>query len=294
MATLAPSGAQPLLARSLAHWPLFAGFALLLVPTVATLGREVWTLEIGAHGPIVLATGLWLLWQQLPAMRAAAAPAAVWSVALPAVPALALYAFGRAYDFIFLEAAGLYVLMLAMAAMLAGWRAIAANWFPFLYLGFLVPPPGWAIDRFTGPLRLFVSYVATTGLSWAGIPISRDGVTLTVAQYQLLVEDACSGLNSIIGLTAISLFYIYLMHRASWRYAALLVAFILPIAIIANIIRISILVLLTYHYGDAVAQGFLHMTAGMILFMVALLLVFALDRVLQPLVMGRGTPEAGR
>jgi exosortase len=84
-------------------------------------------------------------------------------------------------------------------------------------------------------------------------------------------------MNSIIGLTAISLFYIYITHRASWRYAAFLMLFIIPIAVVANIIRITILVLLTYYCGDAVAQGFLHVTAGVVLFALALGLVFLLD-----------------
>jgi exosortase len=118
-------------------------------------------------------------------------------------------------------------------------------------------------------------------------PIAREGVTLYIAQYQLLVEDACSGMNSIIGLTAISLFYIYITHRASWRYSAFLMLFILPIAIIANIIRIVTLVLLTYYYGDAVAQGFLHMTAGVVLFALALGLVFLLDTVIMRIISWR-------
>ncbi len=263
------------------YWPMMLGFAILAIPTIARLGREVWTREIGAHGPIVLATGAWLLWSASPGMRSTARPAPAWAVVLVALPCLALYAFGRAFDFISLEGLGLYGEMLAMALSLVGFRTMAKNWFPFVYLAFLVPPPGWVIDRFTAPLRTFVSYVSTTGLQAAGIPIVREGVTLIVAQYQLLVEDACSGMNSIIGLTAISLFYIYLMHRASGRYALMLVLCVVPIAIAANIIRITVLVLITYHYGDAAAQGFLHMTAGSVLFICALLLIFGLDKMLQ-------------
>jgi exosortase/archaeosortase family protein len=101
-----------------------------------------------------------------------------------------------------------------------------------------------------------------------------------VAQYQLLVEDACSGMNSITGLVAISLFYIYLLRNASWRYSIVLVALVIPIAIIANIIRVATLVLLTYFFGDAVAQGFLHMAAGLLLFTSALALVFLVDHII--------------
>ncbi|KQR88222.1 hypothetical protein ASG07_04265 [Sphingomonas sp. Leaf343] len=262
------------------------------VPTIVTLGQQVWTLEIGAHGPIVLATGIWLLATQRQDVGAISRPGPPWQIAAIMVPALLLYVFGRAFDFISLETLAVYAALLAAALSLVGWRAMAANWFPLFYLAFLIPPPGWLIDKITSPLRMFISYTVTNALHALGYPISREGVTMTVAQYQLLVEDACSGMNSIIGLTAITLLYIYLMHRASWRYALLLVAFILPIAIVVNMVRVTVLVLLTYYYGDAVAQGFLHVTAGMMLFVLALLLVFALDAGLQRIVVRRRTARA--
>lgn len=258
-------------------WPLLAGFLLLAAPTAVTLGQQVWSREAGAHGPIVLVTGAWLLWRNADEWRREAAPGAGWLTGLALLVSLPLYVFGRAYDFISLEVAGLYGVGLAMLHACFGLRAMLKNWFPLLYLGFLVPPPGWFIDSITAPLKLFVSYVTTAGLQLVGIPVFREGVTLTVAQYQLLVEDACSGMNSITGLIAITLFYIYLLRNASWKYSLLLVCLVVPIAVVANIIRVATLVLLTYFFGDAVAQGFLHTAAGLLLFTSALLLVFMVD-----------------
>ena len=89
-------------------WVVALGMALLAVPTIATLGEQVWSKESGAHGPIVLVTGLWLLWRKRDEMLAAAAPGSDW-LTIPAMAAsLALYIFGRAYDFISLEVVGLY------------------------------------------------------------------------------------------------------------------------------------------------------------------------------------------
>ena len=128
-----------------------------------------------------------------------------------------------------------------------------------------------------------MSDIVTWLLSAVGYPISQVGVTLYIAQYQLLVEDACAGLNSIISLTAVGLFYIYLMHNASWRYSLLLLALLLPIAIAANVIRVIILVLLTYYFGNEVAQGYLHDFAGIVTFVSALLLFFLVDQILSPI-----------
>jgi exosortase len=273
----APAPADGLRLRAI--WPLLVGLAAMLIPTIISLGQQVWSKESGAHGPIILATGIWLIWRKVDEIKALAVPGRPWVIALGLVVSLPLYVFGRAYDFMVLEAAGCYGVFMTALYAHVGERAILKSWFPLLYMGFMVPPPGWLMDQVTSPLKLFVSKVATEGLQAFGIPIIHQGVTLIVAQYQLLVEDACSGMNSLTGLIAISLFYIYLLRNASWRYSMLLVAMVIPIAIVANIIRIVILVLLTYYFGNAVAQGFLHETAGMVLFATSLMLVFLLDNV---------------
>lgn len=262
------------------HWAVILGLAALVVPTLLSLGEQFWSREAGAHGPIVLATGGWLLWRQLPLMDRERQPSRPWLVVLLLALALPLYVFGRAYDFLSLETAAVYGVGLALLYARFGWRPLRRNWFPCLYLAFAVPPPGWLIDGLTAPLKHFVSYAATEGLQLFGMPIVREGVTLYISRYQLLVEDACSGMNSIVGLLALGLFYVFVLRRSSAAYSLLLTALILPIAVIANLVRIVILVLLTYYFGDAVAQGFLHFAAGMVLFMISLLLVFAIDNFL--------------
>ena len=266
------------------YWPVLLGVAALAIPTIGRLADQVWSREWGAHGPIVLVTGAWLIWRQSAELKAVARPGDNRLVALGLVLSLPLYVFGHAYDFISLEVAGLYGACVTYLYAIGGLPALRLLWFPLVYLAFMIPPPGWLMDQVTAPLKLFVSYVTTEGLQFFGIPVFRAGVTLMVAQYQLLVEDACSGLNSLTGLTAISLFYIYLLRNASWRYSLVLAALVIPIAIAANIVRVAILVLLTYFFGDAVAQGFLHNVAGLLLFMTALLLVFAADHLLAAVV----------
>lgn len=263
------------------HWPLAVGMLLLAIPTLIRLAEQTWARETGAHGPIVLATGLWLLFHNEAHRMIDRDRPNWWLVVAGLVPALAMYVFGRAYDFISLEALALYGVFLTVSYRLLGLRTMWALAFPFLYLVLIVPPPGWVIDRLTAPLQMFVSYSATELLSLLGYPIARYGVTITVAQYQLLVEDACAGMNSIVGLIAISVFYIYMLHRASWRYSVLLLALIIPIAILTNILRVIGLVLITYYLGDAAAQGFLHNTTGLLLFAVALCLMIGADAVLQ-------------
>ena len=274
---------RPLTLMSLvtAHWPLLLGFGFLAVPTIIRLAQQVWPMEIGAHGPIVLATGVWLLFHIRGELTALASKPPVIFAGLGFVVAVGLYAFGRPYDLLALEATGVYLFFLATALVILGWRPIRANIFPFLYLGFLIPIPGWILDQITAPLRMLVSTVSTGTLELAGYPIERQGIVIFIAQYRLLVEDACSGMNSLIGLVAVMLFYIYIIHRASIRYTLVLGAAIIPIAVIVNIVRVMALILLTYYAGDEVAQGFLHVTTGIVLFAAALGLTILLDKLLR-------------
>jgi exosortase len=108
-------------------------------------------------------------------------------------------------------------------------------------------------------------------------PIARTGVILTIGPYQLLVADACSGIHSIISLSALGFLYLYLMKHTSFARNAILVALVVPIAMLANVTRVMVLVLVTFHMGDEAGQGFVHGFAGMVLFVAALLLLFLVD-----------------
>lgn len=264
-----------------AHWPIFVGFGMMAVPTLIRLAEQVWPMEIGAHGPIVLATGIWLLFHIRAELAALASKPPVLLALAGFVVGIALYIFGRPYDLIALEAGGVYIFFLSAALLILGLRPMLNNVFPFLYLAFLIPVPGWILDQVTAPLQMLVSAVSTGILEALGYPIDRQGIVIFIAQYRLLVEDACSGMNSLIGLVAVMLFYIYIIHRASLRYTLLLAAAIIPIAVFVNILRVMALILLTYYAGDEVAQGFLHVTTGVVLFAVALGLTILLDKVLQ-------------
>lgn len=275
----APLALRPLLTS---HWPLLLGLAALLVPTLIAIATQSWTGEAGVHGPIVLATGIWLLarrWRELLSIRQ---PGHLGLTLAVLIPSLLVYTFGRALGFLALEALALLGVFVAAFYASFGLEAVKRMWFPIIYLLFVVPMPGWVITTLTAPMKEYVSSSATWLLSHAGYPIVREGVTLYVAQYQLLVEDACAGLNSLISLTAISLFYIYILHNASWRYALFLMLWIVPVALLANLVRVIILVLITYHFGNAAAQGFLHSTAGLVMFATALLGIFLVDGLMTP------------
>lgn len=189
-----------------------------------------------------------------------------WAGWLLLVAGLLLYALGRSQDVIMLDAASQVPVLAGILLITRGMGALRALWFPVLYLVFMIPLPGFLVDSLTGPLKLRVSEVTDYLLYLLDYPVARTGVTITIGNYKLLVADACSGLYSMFSLSAVGLLYVHLMQHRGWLRIALLVAAILPIALIANCLRVIMLALVTYHYGEETGLGLVHDLSSHLLF----------------------------
>jgi exosortase B len=260
--------------------PVATGLLVLFGPVFYGLATTLWKSDDHAHGPIIFAVVLWLAWRNRSALRAAPAKTAAKSGLALLVFGLLIYVLGRAHDITIFEVGSLIPVLAGALLAMRGWPGMRAFWFPILFIAFMVPLPGMFVDALTGPLKQQVSQIAEQLLYAAGYPVARNGVMMTVGQYQLLVADACSGLNSMFSLSALGLLYLYVMRRRSWLHNGIILASILPIAFAANIVRVLVLVLITYHFGDAAGQGFLHGAAGIVLLLVALVLILLLDAIL--------------
>jgi exosortase len=171
----------------------------------------------------------------------------------------------------------MYATLIVVAYLIYGGACIKRIWFPLIYTAFIFPPPNTVFDIVTQPMKIFISYSAVFILQYFDYPVVNSGVSIQIGQYQMLVAAACSGLNSLISLTALGLFYSYIISRSNLAYMAALVIWIVPIAMIANIVRVLLLLLITYHFGEAAGQGFFHELAGLTMFATALLCIFGVD-----------------
>ncbi|GIZ52506.1 exosortase B [Noviherbaspirillum aridicola] len=271
---------------ALAPWlPLVAGSLALWVPTLFGLFAGAWSTESQAHGPLILGVSVWLMARNWRAMIGAARPAqsdtAAW-VLLGA--ALLMYVLGRSQEILVFEVGSLVLALAATLWLTLGSRALATQWFPLFFMLFMVPLPGTVVDALTLPMKLAVSNVVEFLLYWAGYPIARTGVILQIGFYQLLVADACAGLQTLFTLESIGLLYLNLVRHASVARNIALAILIVPISFAANVIRVIVLTLITFHLGDEAGQGFLHGFAGMVLFVSALVLIIAADGALRAVV----------
>ncbi|ALQ52258.1 exosortase B [Nitrosomonas ureae] len=263
-------------------WPIILGVLALYIPTFYSLANGIWTNEEHAHGPIILILSLWLIFRKWKIMikksDGQSASAFGWVILLVA---LIFYIVGGSQQVLILEIGSFILVLAAILLIKLGYVALKIMWFPLFFLLFMIPLPGVIVSFFTMPMKMAVSYVAENILFWANYPIARNGVVLQIGQYQLLVADACAGLQTLLTLEALGLFYLNLVHHTSIFRNVALAILIIPISFTANVIRVIVLTLITYHYGDAAGQGFLHGFAGMVLFISALILILGVDGLLQ-------------
>ena len=273
----------------LAPWLIvLLGLAVMYVPSFIDLFRTIWSTDEQAHGPIVLGLSLWLVsrkWSSVNALPASGArPAWAWPIL---VFAGLLYALGRSQGILIFEVGSLVWMIAGLLLLLRGPAAVRLMWFALFFMLFMIPLPGIVVDTLTAPMKMAVSYVAEQILYAAGYPIARTGVMLQIGQYQLLVADACAGLHTLFTLEALGLLYLNVVRHASVLRNISLAILIVPISFTANVIRVMVLTLITYHWGDEAGQGFLHGFSGMVLFVSALLLIIAADSALRFGVKGR-------
>ena len=263
------------------------GLAAIALPTMIQVARVSWSTEQGGHGPIVLATGIWLLWRELKAGNAEPRPGNLTIGLVLMTPLMAIFLLARITGVLEIEAFAMYGAVITAAYLLVGRAVLRTIWFPLVYLAFTLPPPDSVVAAVTQPIKIAISTWVVSFLDLVGYPVASSGVTIQIGQYQLLVAAACAGLNSIVTLGALCLFYVYLRHRSNFTAFVVISLAAIPVAIISNFVRVLVLVLVTYHFGDSAAQGFVHDFAGLLMFAVALLTVFGLDQLATPLFLRR-------
>ncbi len=196
--------------------------------------------------------------------------------ALVAVGCL-LYAIGRFYLSATMDVWSLFLMASGLVAALAPRNYIRSAHF-IAFAGTVVVVIGWAAPNIlSSELAVAIASVSARVLSATILPVVANGVILSFGPYSAEVTEACSGMNSIFSLTALFVIYLRAGTRRSPWHIALLVLSLLPVAVLTNLGRVISLVLATWYVGDGFAQGLFHEVAGIISFIVALLLLSVLD-----------------
>lgn len=262
---------------------LFGMFSLTLHGLFFDVDAGLWNKDEHSHGPIMLALACWLLWarwQEFDGKVDGTAPG-TWIGWLLFAVGVAFYVPGRALNIIYFEVFAFLPMLTGVVALIGGWPLLNKLKFPLFFMVFMVPIPGFVLDPISQFVKLHIS-IATAEILWHfGYPIGHTGVVLTIGPYQLLVADACAGMRTLFMLEAMGIFYLNVVRHTSLLRNVVLGILIVPISFIANMMRVLFLALITYHFGDEVGQGFLHGFAGIVLFVIALVLTISIDGLLR-------------
>lgn len=264
---------------ALAIGAFVSSWLALYLPAYVEFLSGPWRRDENAHAPFIMAIAIGVAWSTLtsPGFRCAARRGAYLGGILLATTGLAVFVAGRLSEATLLTSASQGILAAGAALALFGIAGLRRLWFPIALTFYLVIWPPWALDAFTAPLKRFVTETVSEALFAAGLPVAHAGAVISAGPYQLLVADACAGLNSLIALTAVGVVYLYAVRRRTILANAAVLLALAPIAVGANIARVAMLVLITYYFGYDAGQSFLHETAGLVMFAIALGSVFVVD-----------------
>jgi exosortase len=259
---------------------ILSGLVLLLyAPVLKHLVGQWWTDPDYGHGFFIPLFAGFVLWRnQSLWIKSKLEPSNLGLLMM--LGGVLLLLLGSLVAELFISRVSLLIVFAGMILFLAGWKRLRAVSFPLAYLIFMIPLPVLIYNQITFPLQLLASRLATFWLGSAHVPVLRDGNILTFSNYSLEVVEACSGIRSLVTLISLAVAYSYLLERRNWA-RFLLVALMIPSAIICNAIRIMGAGLVAHRFGPSAAEGFLHAFSGWVIFLAALILMLGCHWVLR-------------
>lgn len=250
----------------------FVGVAALvwLAPTIIPLASRYWVTEQGAQGGIVFAIAVVagaLRFRQIE--RFARPGSAAVTIAALAV-AIAVTVTARLVGELALQMVGAVIGIVALLYGLCGAAVVGRLWMPLLLLLASIPLPYFIEQALTARLKLAIAAWSVDLVRAVGLDAANSGNALYVDQYELLVDAACSGLNSIVSLAVVGLFYAFWRHRDDWAATIILALLVVPVAILCNVARVCLILITVHYFGDRPLATALHPAVGIVMFMVAL------------------------
>lgn len=241
-------------------------FVVLFAGPSRGLLRDWWNDPDAGQGLLLFPMAFWLIWRA--GILTDATPNRGWGTAIM-VASICLRALsGLAAEF-FTQRFSIWLAMLGLVVFCWGWRQARHWWLPLTLLVLAIPMPALILNKLALPLQFKASKLGTALIKWRHIPVKLDGNVITIPRQQLFVAEACSGLRSMSALIAIGVM-IGAMYLSRLSTRVLLVLLAIPVAVLVNAFRIFLTAFLIHFVDPALGRGFMHLTEGWALFIVAL------------------------
>lgn len=269
----APESPQRGLLSQLQFPILLALLGVVFYPVYPSLANTWLNHSDNSHGILVPFIAAYFAWSKKDELRSVPLSTSWWGFAV-LVFSLGFYLLSYAGGIAVVARLMIVTSLMGLVLFCYGREIFKTLAFPLFFLFFMVPVPDTVLGIAALPLQLFATKASTFLIQVVGIPVFREGNMVYFAQTQLEVAEACSGIRSIMSYAMLSVILAYML-KGSWRKRAILVASAVPLALFANIVRVTGTGILAHFYGDRVARGFLHEFSGLAVFAFGFVLLFS-------------------
>lgn len=260
---------------------LLAGmFILTYVPTILWMWDRWFARDsYYSHGILVPFVSGFLIWQMredLAAIRPSRSP---WGMPL-VVAGLIIHLGSSLFRIYFTSGFSMLIVLTGLILFVYGSKTFKKIVFPVCFLIFMIPVPLVVITTISFKMKILAAQIATAALNGMGLAAVRSGSVLKMQHTYVVVDDVCSGLRSLISLTALGSIFAYWMKGPTYKRIILFCSTI-PIAIATNVLRIIFLAFVSEVWGAEYAVGFIHDFSGFMVFALAFILLYAVGEVLE-------------
>jgi len=231
-----------------------------------------------SHGWLIIPIAAYFAWERRDKLAATPLQPSWFGLVVFAFGIFLLLAGLMGSEF-FLSRVSLIFTLAGIVLFLFGWGHLRILAFPLAFLLLMIPLPAIVFNKIAFPLQLLASRVGESAISAANIPVLREGNVLVLANTSLEVAEACSGIRSLVSLITLGLVFGYFADPRGW-VRMLIVASTIPVAIISNAARVAGTGILAHYFGASAAEGFFHEFSGWIVFIVAFVMILAIQRVI--------------
>lgn len=248
-------------------------WAVVFIPVYPALISTWLNHSNSSHGILVPFISAFLIWQKRDQLRQTSVSNTSWGMLIFS-GSMVLYILSYAGAVAVMTRFMIVFSLIGIILFVLGKDIFAIIKFPLFYLLFMVPVPVSIYTLTALPLQLFATKVSAFIIQILTVPVYREGNMLYFAQTQLEVAEACSGLRSMTAFLMLSSLFAYMMDKSWWKRLFLILSAI-PLAIFANLVRVTGTGILAHFYGGEVARGFLHEFSGMAVFAFGFILLFS-------------------
>jgi exosortase len=245
--------------------------AWLYSPIILRLAKQCWYDPNSSHGFLVPIFSGFVLWRERSRLFALIPRPSSWGLPL-LILSLCVLVVGVLGAELFLSRVSLLLLLGSLIIYLRGWGHFRAALFPLAFLTLMIPLPEILLSQITFPLQILASKLAAALLPFMGVPVLREGNLIKIPVMSLEVAEACSGIRSLLSLVTLAIIYGYFLERRKSMRVVLAVAAI-PIAVVANGVRVVSTGLLAQYFGPDQAEGFYHSFSGVFIFLLSMALL---------------------